>query len=99
MLILPSLYEGLPVVSIEMQAAGLHGIFSNTIDQTCDLGLGLINFLGIEKINISEWVDNIKLLLNENKTIEKERIHDTLNKKGYNVKNNAKYLLKLYLEE
>ena len=40
MLILPSLYEGLPVVSIEMQAAGLHGIFSNTIDQTCDLGLG-----------------------------------------------------------
>lgn len=98
-MILPSLYEGLPVVSIEMQASGLQGVFSNTIDKTCDLGLGLINFLGIEDSNVSEWVDTIVRILNTNTVIDKDRIYNILNKKGYNVKSNTKSILDIYLKE
>ena len=98
-MILPSLYEGLPVVSIEMQASGLQGVFSNTIDKTCDLGLDLINFLGIEDCNVSEWVDTIIRILNTNIVIDKNRIYNMLNKKGYNVKSNKKSIMDIYLKE
>ena len=96
-MLLPSLYEGLPVVSIEMQATGLEGIFSNTIDKTCDLGLDLVHFIDIDLNNVNEWVTTIKNILNYNKKNDKEKIYKTLNDKGYNVKNNAKYLLNIYI--
>ena len=65
----------------------------------CDLGLGLINFLGIEDSNVSEWVDTIVRILNTNTVIDKDRIYNILNKKGYNVKSNTKSILDIYLKE
>lgn len=98
-MLLPSLYEGLPVVSIEMQAAGLEGIFSNTIDRTCDLGLNLIHFVGISQSNVSEWIDEIKNILNKDIKSNRENIAKALNCKGYNVNINAKKLLDIYIGE
>lgn len=96
-MLLPSLYEGLPVVSIEMQATGLQGIFSDSIDQTCDLGLGLITFLGIENNDLDRWVNKILDLLNSKLSMDRKQIIIALNKNGYNLKDNAKLLLNMYI--
>lgn len=47
-MILPSLYEGLPTVAVEAQAMGLYSILADTITSECDLGLGLIRQLPID---------------------------------------------------
>lgn len=54
-LILPSLFEGLPTVVIEAQAAGLRCLVSNAVTRQCDLGLGLVTFLDINSPDL--WVD------------------------------------------
>lgn len=55
--ILPSRYEGLPVVAVEAQVAGLPCLFSSVIDKSCDF-TGLIRFVDLEK-NDDGWADDI----------------------------------------
>lgn len=64
--ILPSLYEGLPTVAIESQAAGRQMILSNTITKQCDMHLGLLKFLPIN--SAAEWAKTIEKLTLEKKT-------------------------------
>ncbi|WP_177170456.1 glycosyltransferase [Alkalibacterium gilvum] len=54
---LPSLYEGLPTVAIESQAAGTPILLSDSITTECDLGLELVEFLPLKT---NEWVDTIQ---------------------------------------
>lgn len=77
--VLPSLYEGLPTVAIEAQAAGTNTFLSNTITEESDLGLDLVRFLPLD--SASEWANAIlqlekKQTVNmddrENKLIEKK---------------------------
>lgn len=57
LLILPSLWEGLPTVSVECQAAGTAMLLSNTITPQSDMGLGLLEVLPIDDPNV--WVEKI----------------------------------------
>ncbi len=61
-LLLPSMHEGLPVVSVESQAAGSFAIISDTITRQADLGLGLVEYLPIDKHE--PWVEKIKNIIN-----------------------------------
>lgn len=54
--VLPSKFEGLPVVMIEAQANGLECIVSNKITKECSIDEKNV-FLGIGKENIQEWSD------------------------------------------
>lgn len=47
-MILPSLYEGLPTVAVEAQAMGLYTLLADTITPECDMGLGLVRRLPID---------------------------------------------------
>lgn len=47
-MILPSLYEGLPTVAVEAQAMGLCSVIADTVTPECDMGLGLICRLPID---------------------------------------------------
>ena len=57
-LLMPSLYEGLPVTLVESQAAGLPAVVSSRISKEIDFGLGLISFVSLEA-PISDWVSQI----------------------------------------
>lgn len=48
-MILPSLYEGLPTVAVEAQAMGLYSVIADTVTAECDMGLGLVRRLPIDK--------------------------------------------------
>ena len=54
--ILPSLYEGYPVVATEIQAAELPAILSDNIDKTCKL-TKYVNFLSLDDSN-DRWVNS-----------------------------------------
>lgn len=64
-LLLPSIYEGLPVVGVEAQAAGCFSIISNTITKQADLGLGLVEYLPIT--DPEPWIVKIKEIINNPK--------------------------------
>ena len=90
----PSFYEGLPLVLVEAQAAGVFTLASDTITQEVDLGVKGIKFLSI-KDNIGIWIDNLceKRKLDIYKSNERKKIIES---KGYDVKCNIKNVMDLY---
>ena len=57
-MLLPSIYEGLPMVAVEAQAIGCFSFLSDVITRQADLGLGLLEYLSIK--NASLWAEKIK---------------------------------------
>lgn len=57
-MILPSLYEGLPTTVVESQAAGVPALLSDTITKEVDLGLGMVDYLPLDA-PMEEWYQGI----------------------------------------
>ena len=91
--ILPSVHEGLPVVSAEAQALGLKSIFSATIDHTCDLGLGIMSFVPIDDSSLEKWCDAID---NNIKKPSVDEIKDAFVKRRYEIASSVEYLSRTY---
>lgn len=91
-LIMPSFSEGLPTVMLEAQEYGC-GIFaSNVVTHECDLGLGLVTFLGIGIKNIDDWAMHIAEHKKKKTCILKEFFNNRLEEKGFlNKKIYAEY--------
>lgn len=62
-MILPSLYEGLPTVAIESQAAGTPILLADTITKQSDLKIGLAEFLSISDAEM--WSNKILKICNK----------------------------------
>lgn len=63
LVIMPSLFEGLPGLASESQAAGTPCILSDTITQKSDLGLGLVTYKSITD-SFESWLKAIDRSLN-----------------------------------
>ena len=99
--LLPSLYEGMPVVLIEAQASGLPCLISNTISNEVDI-TGCCRFLPITSETIPEWSKTIIEMTNTLKNKERTEIANENRRKirlnGYDIKQNANILRQVYLK-
>lgn len=93
--ILPSYYEGLPVVLIEAQALNLPCLVSDKVSKEVKL-TDLVEFLPID--NISIWVKNIINIKLQNRTFNIKTIHEKIKECGYDVSTNANKMKQMYEE-
>ncbi len=61
--LLPSLFEGLPVVGVEAQANGLPCLFSDTISNECKISE---NVVYLDRNNVDDWLENIDKMARNN---------------------------------
>lgn len=83
---LPSLFEGLPIVGIEAQGTGLPCIFSDKITKETKV-TEQVDFLPIGEEDISKWVDkleNIKTI-----KIDRSKAEEDIKQAGYDIKEEA----------
>lgn len=93
-LILPSLYEGLPVVGVEAQASGLPCLFSSEITREVDI-VGENSFISLNS-SLQEWCQAIENALQF--SIARADCASEIARKGFSIEYNTKEIERLYLE-
>lgn len=89
--LLPSNYEGLPVVGIEAQTTGLPMVCSDNItDEVCITDN--VKMISLDK-NTTEWADNIINIL---QTFQRKDTSKIIKEKEYDIKDVAKKIEKIY---
>ena len=93
--ILPSLYEGLPVVSIEAQAAGTPCLFSTEIDKTLNIGAVPVQFLELDE-SCQNWVEALRNIQTKGGTVPSLAIDNAMKQSGYDIASSAYKLGEIY---
>lgn len=89
--LLPSRFEGLPVVGIEAQAAGLPCLMSNSITRETNL-FGLVQFLALTD-SPEKWANKIIRLVSR---IKRRNTYNEMVEAGYDTSINKKNLKDIY---
>ncbi|MCG7199121.1 glycosyltransferase [Marinobacter pelagius] len=93
-MLMPSLHEGFPVVLVESQAGGVPAVISDAISREVDLGLGLVDFVGLDE-SAELWAAHITEAARK-KEVEGTIRKETLEKYGFSSRAGAKRLAELY---
>lgn len=88
--LLPSLYEGLPVIGIEAQCSGLPCIMSSNITKEVDVG-------GCEFLNLNEDINHwVNLVLNKENFKRNDSV-ESLKRNGFDIKQESLKLKNFYI--
>lgn len=87
--LLPSNFEGLPLVAVEAQATSVPCLLADTITKESKI-LDTTEFLSIDDIN--EWVERIS----KYKTVSRFDAHDKLRQAGYDIQTEIHRIEKVY---
>lgn len=93
-MIMPSLYEGFPVVLVESQSVGVPAFVSTNVSSEVDLKVDKIFFYSLN--NIDHWANTIINIKNIDTSInDKERV-SIISNKGFNIEKSVEILEKIY---
>lgn len=96
--LLPSLFEGFPLVLVEAQASGLLCLVSENVSKEVNLDNDNLKFLSIDQKSIEDWTQEIKKFSLEKGNNKNEMLRN-LSKYGFNAADNLKKLEKIYRGE
>lgn len=92
--LLPSLYEGMPLVMIEAQASGLPCVTADTYSHEVDFGIGYVQWLQLKQ-SASEWADAVEKAVTMPRA-DKSAVVDAIEKYGFDSRVFACRLCDLY---
>lgn len=94
-MLLPSLYEGLPMVVIEWQIAGLPCIVSDVVTKECAI-TSLVQFKSLEE-KPENWAVSIEKLPVQDREKNKQMVFNNIRKAGYDIELGAERLRNIYI--
>ena len=92
--LLPSLYEGMPLVLLEAQTAGLNCVVADTFSHEADFGIGLIEWLSLD-CDAKLWAKKIAEAV-ETESAEKAVIMSAVKKYGFDSKSFCEKICVIY---
>ena len=90
----PSLFEGLPIVAVEAQAAGVSCLLSDSITKEVKI-TDRVEFYSLKKTP-EEWAEKVLQLPEKKSEENNQRIYARFSDKGYEIKGAAEELSKRY---
>lgn len=91
----PSLYEGLGLVLVEAQAAGLPCIFADIVPEEADLVSPLIQRIPLTK-SAADWADAVLSMRNNLHPIAQSEALDLVSRSAFNIEVSVKELTEFY---
>ena len=95
-MVLPSLFEGLPLVTVEWQINGLPCLVSDSITKECAF-TEFIEFESLDK-GAEEWAKELLNIAKSNRSRNSRQGVEQAMKAGYDIKENATLLKKYYMQ-